>query len=472
MILWVGVDDTDSLQGMCTTFLATEIIRDLTEDFDLIGYPRLVRLNPNIPWKTRGNGAVCLRFGEGVSPQSVVGSIAGRPIRAYARGRTSSEPAAVADRVAPHLERWSRFDDATTNPAFAVLKRQPTPALYWRAVRGVVSRRSAQAAARGLGVVRRYKNGRGMIGALAAIAWRPRDRTYEVLAYRAQEAWATARRIVPESVMRMDRDFPSTFNNYDYLNDRLVIAPRSPCPVLFGIRGDDPAVLPSALSTIDGEHPERWLIFETNQGTDDHVVPRPTGKPGATVRVSGTVSLPPRAISGGHVVFRLGDLDITTYEPSKQFRAIVRSLAPGDRVQVIGAMRRRPKTLNLEKLLVESTAPVTRKVDNPWCLACRKHAKSLGRLAGFRCPRCRKRFPMSAATFERIDRSLKPGWYEPPVGSRRHLAMPLKRMGLASDAAPPGGPALPAALLYAGGTRRLDSEAGDPVPTFYPFDDF
>ena len=68
MILWVGVDDTDSLQGMCTTFLATEIIRDLTEDFDLIGYPRLVRLNPNIPWKTRGNGAVCLRFGAGVGP--------------------------------------------------------------------------------------------------------------------------------------------------------------------------------------------------------------------------------------------------------------------------------------------------------------------------------------------------------------------------------------------------------------------
>src|SRR2546429_7192280 len=93
----------------------------------------------------------------------------------------------------------------------------------------------------------------------------------------------------------------------------------------------------------------------------------------------------------------------------------------------------------------------------PYTTLFRSHAKSLGRLAGFRCPRCRKRFPMSAATFERIDRSLKPGWYEPPVGSRRHLAMPLKRMGLASDAAPPGEPALPAALLYAGGTRRLDS---------------
>jgi len=125
MVHWIGVDDTDSLQGMCTTFLATEIVRDLTEDFDLIGYPRLVRLNPNIPWKTRGNGAVCMRFGEGLGPPFVVGSIAGRTIEAHPRGRASSEPAAVADRVALHVERWSRFDDATRNPAFAVLSRQP-----------------------------------------------------------------------------------------------------------------------------------------------------------------------------------------------------------------------------------------------------------------------------------------------------------------------------------------------------------
>ena len=30
-------------------------------DSIFIDYPLLVRLNPNIPWKTRGNAAVCLR---------------------------------------------------------------------------------------------------------------------------------------------------------------------------------------------------------------------------------------------------------------------------------------------------------------------------------------------------------------------------------------------------------------------------
>src|SRR5205814_1401259 len=90
-----------------------------------------------------------------------------------------------------------------------------------------VSKRSAQASARGLGVVRPYKNGRGLIGALAAIAWRPRDRTYEILTYRAPEAWSTERRIAPESVIRMDHDFPSTFNNYDYANHRNSSGPSS-----------------------------------------------------------------------------------------------------------------------------------------------------------------------------------------------------------------------------------------------------
>src|SRR5206468_12768309 len=35
MVLLIGVDDTDSLQGRCTTFFAAEMARDLTEDVDL-----------------------------------------------------------------------------------------------------------------------------------------------------------------------------------------------------------------------------------------------------------------------------------------------------------------------------------------------------------------------------------------------------------------------------------------------------
>src|SRR2546427_672498 len=86
MVLWIGVDDTDSLRGMCTTFLAAELVRDLTRDFDLIGYPRLVRLNPNIPWKTRGNAAVWLRIGSGRGQPMKVGELGGR-MRSFVIGR-------------------------------------------------------------------------------------------------------------------------------------------------------------------------------------------------------------------------------------------------------------------------------------------------------------------------------------------------------------------------------------------------
>ncbi len=75
--IYVGVDDTDSVKGMCTTYLATELIREFSE-LDLLGNPRLVRLNPNVPWKTRGNGAVALRFGKGTGSPKYIGEIDGR----------------------------------------------------------------------------------------------------------------------------------------------------------------------------------------------------------------------------------------------------------------------------------------------------------------------------------------------------------------------------------------------------------
>ena len=66
-MLHVGIDDTDSLDGGCTTWVALRVIEELLPDFDLIGSPRLVRLNPDVPWKTRGNGAVALAFGRGAA---------------------------------------------------------------------------------------------------------------------------------------------------------------------------------------------------------------------------------------------------------------------------------------------------------------------------------------------------------------------------------------------------------------------
>lgn len=430
MPLYLGVDDTDSLRGMCTTFLATELIRALPE-WDLIGFPRLVRLNPNIPWKTRGNGAVCLRLGRGRGRSFRVGEISNRDVIAYPRGASAPASEDLAETVADVVQRWSELDDPRTNPAFVLLQRAPPPGLYWRAVRGVVAKGEALRAIRGLGLRREWKNGRGLIGAAAAAAWRPKDRTYEVLAYRAPSRWGTVRDVPAESVRSLDARFPSTFNNYDPEDGRVVITPRTPCPILCGIRGDDPEALPHALRSLGGEPPERWLVFETNQGTDDHVLRNPRhAAPGTTIEVRGTVVEEPRTIPGGHVVFPLRwreTTDVVAYEPSKGFRRVVRNLAPGDSVRVVGAVRKSPRSLNLERLEVLALARVLRKAGNPRCPSCGRGMKSTGRSAPFRCRRCGAKRPRTDEILREAPRRIAVGRYEPPVGSRRHLSKPLKR---------------------------------------------
>ena len=428
MVLWIGVDDTDSRMGMCTTFLATELVRELSQDYDLIGYPRLVRLNPNIPWKTRGNGAICIRIGHGRGSPRVLGMLNGRDIRSFPRSAFDPPPSDVREAVTKTVVRWSRFEDPNTNPAFAILRTRPPSKLYWNAVRDVVPLPAALRMACGRGLVVRYKNGRGAIGALAATAWRPRDRTFEILAYRSKTRWGSPRDIDSSSVREMDQAFPSTFNNYDYENERVTVAPHSPCPILLGIRGDVPSDLPEAMAMIRCERPERWLIFETNQGTDDHVVRIRRFEPGHTVRFQGTVSASPVTLRGGHVVFAVDGQSVTAYEPSKQFRTITRRLLLGDQVEVVGAVRNQPATVNLEKLRVIGMVSKFRKVANPACPQCVKRMKSMGRGEEFRCRRCGLRLPRTAALTVRVPRPLALGWFEPPVGSRRHLSMPLKRL--------------------------------------------
>ena len=62
-IIHIGFDDTDSPKGMCTTYLAYRLINLLKkEHVNFLDFPKLIRFNPNIPWKTRGNGAVGIKI--------------------------------------------------------------------------------------------------------------------------------------------------------------------------------------------------------------------------------------------------------------------------------------------------------------------------------------------------------------------------------------------------------------------------
>lgn len=424
---------------MCTTYLVSELIKEFDE-LDVIGHPRLVRLNPNIPWKTRGNGAICVRLGRGGGKRFLVGEISGAEVFAFERELPGTFPDDAFERVSKILKANAHFEEERTNPAFAILGRKPSPSLYWRAARGLVSLSDIEEHVSNLGVTKKYKNGRGLIGACSAISWVPRDRTYEVITYRRESEWGSPRRISDESVRRMDGKTRRTFNSYDYLNERVAIAPNSPCPVLFGIRGDDPDELLEAMRMIDSEGIDRWNIFLTNQGTDDHLVPKRISAitKFESVIISGTVSRDPEDIVGGHVVFEIEDnqgrIDCTAYEPTKQFRDVIRRLCIGDEVRVFGSVRETPRTVNLEKIEILKLTTRLQKMSNPHCPHCGKSMKSVGQGMGYRCRRCRTRAAEGEARTAEVEREIDVGFYEPPVCARRHLSKPLLRMKVKGDA--------------------------------------
>jgi len=416
--------------------VAQAIIRELARGgYDVIGYPRLVRLNPNIPWKTRGNGAVSIQFGKGIGKKTRIGDIDNKNISCYAKGSFKDYDVKKIEKIVEKvLEKYIRLDDPKTNPGFVILSKKPSFSVYDKTVKEIVSLKDTKILLKSLGAFYKgYKNGRGLIGATASIAWSPiRDKTYELIAYREEEKWGTERFVDDDSVKKMDKKHPSTFDNYDYKNKHNRLVPSSPCPVLYGIRGDKANDLILASSMIKSERVDRWLIFESNQGTDDHLQKKAISKiqPYQSVVAKGDVCKSPYTIKGGHVFFKIKDLsgsiDCAAYEPTKQFRNIVRNLTVGDAVEVYGGVREKPLTVNLEKLKVNRLKKQNKKVENPVCIICGKHMKSKGTGQGYKCIKCG--IKSGKPLFKEFKRKVNLGFYEVPICARRHLSKPLKRM--------------------------------------------
>jgi tRNA(Ile2)-agmatinylcytidine synthase len=183
---------------------------------------------------------------------------------------------------------------------------------------------------------------------------------------------------------------------------------------------------------VKSELVESWILYETNQGTDDHLQGKriENVQPYQSVIITGTVSTLPRTIVGGHVIFsvkdKTGEIDCAAYEPTKEFRRIIRGLVIGDQLDVFGGVREQPLTVNIEKIHIKRLVSVKRKVENPVCPTCGKHMKSKGTYQGFKCRRCGSVSTKPRMVIEK--RLIQPGSYEVPVCARRHLSKPLKRM--------------------------------------------
>ena len=400
----IGIDDTDSPQGMCTTYLGAVLARRLIREHMRVHEARLVRLNPNVTWKTRGNAAVSLL-------------VDGNPDQAF-------------DIACATVEELADFSCENTNPGVVVTDCQPDPAFYTKAVTDFCQIDEAIELLEAAGAqYHGYKNKRGLIGATAAVASVLADSTSEILVYRQQEQWGTPREVDRASLFNAEKvTFPHTWDTVDTANDVVVCVPHTPDPVLFGIRGESPSWVMIARQIIQSEKPGIEQIWVTNQGTDAHILAGRIGElcEGLSYRVQGIVADALSTTTGGHVSFTISEGNDTVrcmaYEPTKNFRQIVRQLEPGDDITAYGSYKK--GSINLEKINIVSLAhPVTSRP--PTCTPCNKRMTSDGTGKGWKCKKCGAR--AKDPEIKEISRTLKPGWFEVPPTARRHLAKPLCR---------------------------------------------
>jgi len=422
----VGIDDTDSPRTGCTTYVTALLIEKLHElGISFIDYPNLVRLNPNVPWKTRGNGALCLRF---KCDENLVEEI--KPM------------------VIDIVEKNSDMDFAGTEPGVVFFFGNCIPKeltiFAKQTIQGIVKMREAlklirvfKAEAVG------FKSGRGIIGALASVGETLEgDHTYELIAYRIPKNRGTPRRLEVASVSKMnEKTAPLTFNNIDSETGRVLITPHGPDPILYGIRGETPAVVKKAHKMIHSLEPvERWTIFRTNHGTDAHlrrIKSISEVLPYNPIVVRGIVTRTPQIIPRRHIIFSIedktGQIDCAAYEPTGDLRKAAKQLIIGDHVEVYGGVRpsssKHLVTVNLEKFQVLHLAPKI-VLQNPLCSQCGKRMKSMGTNKGFRCEKCGFLGRKLEKVKVKANRNLKQRLYVTSPRSQRHLTKPLSRYGL------------------------------------------
>ena len=292
----IGFDDTDSIRQGCTTYVAALLVEALEKiGVDFLDYPRLIRLNPNVPWKTRGNGALCLSI-------------------EYDKAMEEQIKEITIDLIEANSDlKWKG-----TDPGIVFLKTSQIPQeitdFAKKALTSIVTVEHA------VELIRKfhaeaygYNTQQGLVGALAAIGETLKeDHTYELITYRTPENWGTKRRVDETSIFQMDQSLqPFTYNNVDFEKKRVIITPRGPDPILFGIRGETAQIVKQALNMVKPLEPIKyWMLFRSNQGTDAHlkfVEKLNQIEPYCSVIVKGVVSKNPRIVPLRHVIFSIKD---------------------------------------------------------------------------------------------------------------------------------------------------------------------
>ncbi|MHA1928323.1 MAG: TiaS agmantine-binding domain-containing protein, partial [Candidatus Thorarchaeota archaeon] len=370
----LGLDDIDSPNGGCTTHFVSLLVEKLHPKVEAwTDYPHLIRLNPNIPYRTRGNGGICLRF--------IV---------------DSKEIDGILPLISGMIKEYADLTYPNTNPGVVLISDEIPSSVrlfshkaLWKTLpKSLALRIISDSEFKHLS----YGNGRGLVGALAVVGHGlASDHTFEYLAYRKLSDSQAARGVEKTSVELMDTKMGDrVFSNIDPTNGTILIEPKGPDPVLYGIRGERPDDVIEAASYISSKQDvDRWMVFRTNQGTAEHLTHRLSLaqlRPYMSINAACKVAGKPRIIEGGHVIFKVADdeqiVDCAAYEPTGDFRWAIMKLREDDQIILYAGVRPASRnhdiTLNVEGMLVRHlTADI--QYSNPLCSQCGKRMKSAGK---------------------------------------------------------------------------------------------
>ncbi|ADN51201.1 TiaS agmantine-binding domain-containing protein [Vulcanisaeta distributa] len=404
--LMIGIDDTDWEGGGCTTYVMYSFVKYLIKDGSInnvVGLPRLTRLNPYVPFKTRGNASLSIII------------------------HVASE-----DEVANYVELMESLIDqmvkrvGKTSPGIAYMVINDLSNInerllwfYRKSVRDMVTLDLARKVADKVNA--KLVGGRGVIGALASLGFIPIDATFEFIAYRLEDE---ERPIIKPSDVKPWDDVTSHFTFLNIYDNQVLIEPHGPDPVLFGVRGDSPYhVLAMGNYLANKYNAIGWIIYITNQGTNDHRSRMSEFIPYRNVDLVGAIT---------NVVFNDKGHAFIAFDNDRRAIAyrhlgISRELdgCVGCVVQAWGGVKLNGDfSLYIEGVRVLHDRYV--EVRNPRCPVCGGPMESVGRSGILRCKRC--------GFQDRLPRVLVPRnrWFSvnPRASEYRHLMKPSERVGL------------------------------------------
>jgi tRNA(Ile2)-agmatinylcytidine synthase len=390
---WLGLDDTDHLGGGCTTWTMHQLLSSLPPEVSVVGDPCLVRLYPMAKARTRGNAALAVELDVRLDATTW---------HLWLEQYWEAHLATLAGLWTPstHAARTQ----VPSDPGLVWFESKPPPSFYRMAVAEEVAVDAAPEATWSAG-------GQGIIGATAAVAWPLSVSTWEGIAWRQRHDRA---RQLDEGVMeRLDHD-PGLVACRDPRKGRSLLAPRGTSPVLFGLRGTNRSAVEQGVRDLveakGTEDVAGMRIFQTNQGSGDHLPPA----------LEATVDKV-HILRGGHVALDTSEGTWLAFAPSDELRHLAAQLVTGDVVQGLGLVSDEEGREGLHLEALNHVAGPLRDTSRPLCPTCGIRMKSAGRHQGLRCPSCPHREPDRW-----IGTPVTPsGWVQPPLDRRRHLAPEL-----------------------------------------------